>query len=202
MSELSRLLRSVTLILSRIRSMIMAARAIQLDFLHPTGRGARIGPWLLIAGALAAFAAVSYQRHLGREVLARETHLSEMRGMANRAMPAISPQESDTPEVREQIKKANAVLQQMNVPWSELFAAIESAENGDVALLAVQPDPRNRSVLVGGQARSLPAALSYMERLERTKRLRDVVLMSHEIKSKEPGQPVSFVLSGAWREPR
>jgi hypothetical protein len=180
----------------------MAIRQVSLDFLHPTGRGARIGPWLLVAGALAALAAVSYQRYLTREVVTREAQLAEMRGMANRAMPAISPQESDTPEMREQIKKANAVLQQMNVPWGDLFAAIESAENDNVALLAVQPDPRSRSVMLGGQARDLPAALNYIERLERTGRLRDVVLMSHEIKTKEPGQPVAFVASGAWQEPK
>ena len=180
----------------------MALRTVELDFLHPTGRGARIGPWLLVAGALAALAAVSYQRHLAREVVTREGQLSEMRGMANRALPAISPQESDTPEVREQIKKANVVLEQMNVPWGDLFAAVESAENGDVALLAVQPDPRSRNVMLGGQARNLPAALTYMERLERTGRLRDVVLMSHEIKTTDPDRPVAFVMSGAWRERR
>lgn len=180
----------------------MALRAIQLDFLHPAGRGSRLGPWLLLAGALAALAAVSYQRQLGREVVAREAQLSELRGMASRSAPALSTQESDTPEVRDQIKKANVVLQQMNVPWGELFAAIESAENGNVALLAVQPDARSRSVLVGGEARNLPAALAYLARLERTGRLRDVVLMSHELKTKEPGQPVAFTLSAAWQEVR
>jgi transcriptional regulator with XRE-family HTH domain len=180
----------------------MAGRAIQLDFLHPTGRGSRIGPWLLIAGAVLALAAVAYQRHLSREVVEREAQLAELRGMATRSAPALSEREADTPEVREQIKKANAVLQQMNVPWSELFAAIESAEENNVALLAVQPDPRSRTVLLGGEARNLPAVLGYMERLEHTKRLRDVVLVSHEVKAKEPGQPIAFALTAAWVEGR
>jgi len=178
----------------------MAVRAIQLDFLQPSGRGARVGPWLLIAGALAAVAAVSYQSHLASEVTARETRLTALRAMTGRSLPAISEQDSDVPAVRDQIKKANAVLRLMNVPWGELFAAIESAEDGNVALLAVQPDPRSRSVLLGGEARSLPAVFAYMERLERTKRLHDVVLMSHELKSKEPGQPIAFTLSAGWRE--
>ncbi len=89
---------------------------------------------------MAAVAAMSYQSHLAREVAAREARLATLRGIASRSLPAISERDSDTPEVREQIKKANAVLQLMNVPWGELFAAIESAENGNVALLAVQPD--------------------------------------------------------------
>jgi hypothetical protein len=135
-------------------------------------------------------------------VVVLEARLAEMRSMASRSAPALSEREADTPEVRDQIKKANAVLQQMNVPWSELFAAIESAENGQIALLAVQPDARSHSVLMAGEAKDLPTALAYLERLERTKRLRDVVLMTHEVKSKEPGQPVAFTLSAAWREGR
>jgi hypothetical protein len=181
---------------------MMVLRAIGLDFLYPAGRGSRLGPWLLAAGALAGLAGVSYQRHLGHQVLAREAQLSELRGMASRSAPALAAQESDTPEVREQIKKANAVLEQMNVPWGELFAAIESAGNGNVALLAVQPDARSRTLLVSGEARDLPGALAYLGRLERTGRLRDVVLMSHEVKTKDSGQPVAFTLSAGWKESR
>jgi hypothetical protein len=178
----------------------MALRAIALDFLHPAGRGSRLGPWLLLAGVLAALAAVSYQRHLAREVVVREARVAELRGMATRSLPALATQDADTPEMRDQVKKANGVLQQMNIPWGELFSAIESAENGSVALLAVQPDPRGRNVLVGGEARDLPAVLGYLGRLEHTGRLRDVVLMSHEIKTNEPGQPVAFTLIAAWKE--
>jgi transcriptional regulator with XRE-family HTH domain len=180
----------------------MSVRAVQLDFLHPAGRGSRLGPLLLVIGAIVALAALSYQRHLAQEVLAREAHISDMRGMASRSAPALSERESDTPEVREQIKKANAVLQQMNVPWGELFAAIEAAEGSNIALLAVQPDPRSRTLLLGGEASNLPAVLGYMERLEHTKRLRDVVLVTHELRSKEPGQPVAFALNAAWVESR
>ena len=178
----------------------MTMRAVQLDFLLPTGRGSRAGPWLLVAGVLAAVAAASYQNHLTHEAAAREARLATLRGIASRSLPVISERSSETPEVRDQIKKANGVLRLMNVPWGELFAAIESAENGDVALLAVQPDTRSRSVLIGGEGRSLPAVLTYMGRLERTKRLHGVVLLSHEVKDKEPGQPIAFTLSAAWQE--
>jgi hypothetical protein len=177
-------------------------RTLQLDFLQPTGRRSRLGPWLLLVGAIAAVAAMAYQNHLAGEVAARDARLTALRGIASRSLPSLSGQDSDTPEMRDQIKKANAVLQIMNVPWGELFAAVESAEDGSVALLAVQPDSRSRSVLIGGQARSLPAVFAYMGRLERTNRLRDVVMVNHELKSKEPGQPVDFTLSAGWREER
>jgi hypothetical protein len=180
----------------------MALHEIQLDFMHPAGRPSRFGPLLLVVGVVAVLAALSYQRGVGRELVVREARLAELRGMANRTLPALAERESDTPEARSEIQKANAVLQQLNVPWGELFAAVESAEGGDVALLAVQPDPRSRSVVIGGVARNLPAVFAYMSRLEQTKRLREVVLSSHEVKSKEPGQPVTFALSATWDEVR
>jgi hypothetical protein len=173
---------------------------VELDFLHAGGRPSRLGSWLLIAGLAAGALAVLEQRHLGSQLQAREAQLEEIRSMSRRTRPAIEMRESDSPAVREQIKKANAVLAQMNVPWGELFAAIESADEGGVALLQVQPDARSRTVLMGGSARDLPAVLAYMTRLEATARLKDVVLMSHEIKLKEPGTPVTFQLLARWVE--
>jgi hypothetical protein len=175
---------------------------VELDFLHAGGRPSRLGPWLLAAGLAVGALAVLEQRHLASQLQAREAQLEEIRSMSRRARPAIETQESDSPQVREQIKKANAVLAEMNVPWGELFEAIESADEGGVALLQVQPDARSRTVLMGGSARDLPTVLSYMTRLERTARLKDVVLMSHELKVKEPGAPVAFQLLARWVEGR
>jgi len=178
----------------------MALQTIHLDFTQPGGRASRFGPLLLVLGVVALLMGLSYQRDVGREILQREARLTELRGMVNKTLPALAAQESDTPEVRSEVQKANAVLQQLSVPWSDLFTAVESAENADVALLAVQPDPRSRNVIIGGIGRSLPAVFAYMDRLEHTQYLRDVVLSSHEIKTKEPGQPVTFALSATWQE--
>jgi Tfp pilus assembly protein PilN len=174
--------------------------AIGLDFVHPGGGAGRLAPALMIAGVLTALAVLEHQRVLGQAAQERIAQVEEMRSMSRRAMPSIAGQDSDTPEVREQIQKANAVLAQMNVPWDELFAAVETAQDGSVGLLAIQPDARARSVAIAGAARSLPALLAYMRRLQGSGRLRDVVLASHEIKVKEAGQPVDFVLNARWVE--
>jgi hypothetical protein len=153
--------------------------------LHPAGRGSRLGPWLPLAGVLAALAAVSYQRHLGGEVAAREAQLSEMR-VASRSAPALSTQESDTPGCAIKSKKANGVLQRMNVPWGELCCHRVGREwqyrAAGGATGRTQPQRAG-----GGEARDLPAALAYLARLERTGRLRDVVLMTHEVKDQAAG---------------
>jgi Tfp pilus assembly protein PilN len=174
--------------------------AIGLDFVRPGGGTGRFGPLLLIAGAVSALAVLEHQRVLARAVQEGAAEVEEMHSMSRRAMPSIAGRDSDTPEVRQQIQKANAVLAQMNVPWGELFAAVETAQDGSVGLLAIQPDARARNVAIGGEARSLPAVLAYMGRLQGSERLRDVVLASHEIKLKEPGQPVEFVLNARWVE--
>lgn len=173
---------------------------IGLDFVRPSGGVARIAAVLLVAGVLSALAVLEEQRGASREARDREARLEEMRNMSRRTMPAIEAEEADTPEVRDQVKKANAVLAQMNVPWGELFAAVEMAQDDNVGLLAVQPDARARSVTIGGEARTLQALFAYMTRLERNERLRDVVLTSHEVKIKDPGQPVDFVLTARWVE--
>jgi hypothetical protein len=174
--------------------------SVDLDFLRTGRQMSRLAPWLLVAGIVAGALALLEQRHLAAELRAREAQIEEIRSMSRRTRPALETQESDSPEMREQIKKANVVLGQINVPWSELFEAIESADEGNVALLQVQPDPRSRTVLMGGAARNLSAVLAYMTRLEHTERLRDVVLVSHEIKLKEPGAPVEFQLLAKWAE--
>jgi hypothetical protein len=176
--------------------------AIELDFVRPGGGTARSAPLLLALGLLCAAGVLTYQRVLVRQAGERTGQLEEMRSMARRASPALAGKEGDSPEVREQIKRANAVLAQMNVPWGELFAAVETAQDDSVGLLGVQPDPNAGQIIISGQARTLPALLSYMERLQQSERLREVVLNSHEVKPNEPGQPVEFVLAARWVEAR
>ena len=178
----------------------MVGPRAHLDFLHPSGRGSRFGPLLLAAGILALIGAASYQRQVAERVAASEQRIEEVRAMAQRSRPALQAEEADTPEVREQIKQANTVLQQMNMPWGELFTAVEAAQDADVALLRVQPDARNQTIMLAGEARGLTAVLGYMGRLESSERLLDVVLVSHELKADEPGQPVAFVLQAQWEE--
>ena len=176
--------------------------AIGLDFVRPAARASRLAPLLLLAGAVLAIVVAEGHRQASSAVQARQERLDELQRMSRRSLPAIEGRASDSPEMREQIKRANVVLAQMNVPWSELFAAVESAQDGSIAVLSVQPDPREQSIVLGGMARGLESVLAYMSRLEQTQRLVDVVLASHEVKVKEPGQPVEFALTARWVELR
>jgi hypothetical protein len=176
--------------------------AIGLDFVRSAARTSRLAPMVLLIGAAAALLVGEGHRLAASEVRVRQERLDELQRMSRRSQPAMEGKETDTPLMRDQIKRANAVLAQLNVPWGELFTAVESAQNENVAVLGVQPDPRDRVITLGGVARDLDSVLGYMSRLERTHRLVDVVLASHEVKVKEPGQPVAFELVARWVESR
>jgi hypothetical protein len=175
--------------------------AMELDFARRGGSVSRFGVLLLVTGVIAAGGTIVAQRSISGEVAARETELEQLRSLSRRSLAAIDAREADSPELRDQIKRANEVLAQLNLPWASVFAAVESAQDPSVALLAVVPDPRARTVQIIGQGRDLAAILNYMRRLQDA-RLQDVVLATHEAKLKEPGQPVEFTLLARWMDRR
>lgn len=179
----------------------MRSAPMTLDFIRRGGSLARLGSWLLVLGLVAVGVSLLMEREAADALSAREAEVDQLRSIARRASPALSERASDSPEIREQIKRANDVLAQMNIPWGDLFAAVESAQDPTVSLLAVSPDIRTRTVQIAGQGRDLPAVLAYMERLQATK-LQDVVLATHEAKVREPGQPVEFTVLARWMEAR
>ncbi len=176
--------------------------AIALDFARPAALTGRLGPLLLLAGALALLAAGLHYRSVAAGLRAHEARVNQMRDLVRRTLPSLDAAATASPEMRDQVRKANEVLAQINVPWGGLFTAIESAQEKDVALLAVQPDARARSVTIVGQAQEMKDVLAYMGRLEAGDRLREVVLIGHEIKVKEASQPTEFTLSARWQEGR
>jgi len=174
--------------------------AIALDFAGPASPLGRFAPVLLLAGALGLAAAGLHYRTLAGELREREARVTQLRELTQRSLPALSAEANASPEAREQVRKANEVLAQINVPWGALFAAIEGAQQKDIALLAVQPDARGRSVAISGRAQDMKDVLAYMGRLEAGGRLREVVLTEHEVKLEEPAQPTQFSLSARWVE--
>jgi len=175
---------------------------IALDFVRLSSRIGRLAPVLLVAGAASLAAAAVHYRSVAEALDSRAARVSELRELTRRALPALDDSAAATPEAREQLRKANEVLGQINVPWGELFSAIEAAQEKEVALLSVQPDARTRSVAISGQAGDMTDVLAYMIRLERGGRLREVVLTGHEIKVNDPGQATEFTLDARWVEPK
>jgi hypothetical protein len=88
------------------------------------------------------------------------------------------------------------------VPWSSLLAELEAASQdveSTVSLLEVEPDPAKHVVRITAEARTLPDALAYLERLQKSTMLRYPMLESHELRKDDPQRPVRVKLSAEWR---
>lgn len=102
----------------------------------------------------------------------------------------------------EEVAAVRETVERLGTPWGRLFAALESAASDQVALLGIEPDPKNGTVVISGDSRDYLAALSYVLNLSRADALTRVQLVRHEAKANEPRAPISFAVSAAWSEAR
>jgi Tfp pilus assembly protein PilN len=161
---------------------------LELDFVA-TPRS----PWaarlvLLVSLAVAgdmAFTFVSFNRANS----ALETRLAEL---GPKALQAAKPVSSD------ELAAARDTAQRLSLPWSKLFAALEGAASDQVALLAIEPDPRAGTVSISGDSKDYLAALTYVLNLSRADSLSHVTLVRHETKQNDPQRPVAFTVSASW----
>ncbi len=108
----------------------------------------------------------------------------------------------DAEQRAREVTKANEVLRRITLPWDELFAAIESAAPGQVALLTMEPDAEKRVLKISGEAKHVAAMLDYIRLLERRPMFHTVTLSNHQVQVTDPQRPVHFSLVAAWRETR
>ena len=88
-------------------------------------------------------------------------------------------------------------VERIGLPWNELFVALESAANDQVALTVIEPDAAKGTVTISADGKDYLAALSYVSNLGRVEGLGRVQLVRHEAKAGDNG-PVSFAVSAAW----
>lgn len=162
---------------------------LQLDFAARSRRSPWAGALLFaVALAVAGDAAWSYL-HARRTFAQAETLLARAHPRkASRAVPA------------EEVAVARDTVQRLTLPWPGLFGALESAASEDVALLAIEPDPRAGRVTISGDSKDYLAALTYVLNLSRSQALSGVELVRHEVKQNDPRHPVAFSVSAAWKE--
>ena len=94
----------------------------------------------------------------------------------------------------DEIAAARDAAARLSLPWLELLAALESAANGEVALLSVEPDAKARTVLIVADSMDFAAALAYVKGLGASGTLTRVHLLRHERK----GNAVQFSVSASW----
>jgi len=165
---------------------------IELDFAGPVRRSRKMGGALCAAGILAC-AALGYDF---------QERLDERDSVEARIGALTRPHRSARPVDARSVAAAAAIEKQLWVPWSSLLAELESASqdvSSTVSLLEVEPDAAKHLVRITAEARTLPDALAYLERLQKSPVLRYPMLDSHELRKDDPEHPIRVKLSAEWR---
>jgi hypothetical protein len=165
---------------------------IRLDFAVGAHTSRAAGLALLIAGVVAVVM-------LGSAFNAKIAERNRL-DAALEAMPKAHRKAVVTdPKVAAELA---VVERELSVPWTPLLNELEVASHDladTVSVLEISPDPAKHVVKITAEARSLPDALAYLERLQKSPLLRYPMLESHERKKDDPEHPVRVKLSAEWR---
>ena len=169
-------------------------RIVPLDFAVPVRRSTAAGLLLCLAG-IAAATAVGVEF---RGAIAERARLDE-------AIDAIADQRRvpiDTAGRAAAETEFAKMSRELAIPWTKLLTELEAASNdmaSQVSLLHVEPDADKHVVRITAEVRSLPDALAYLERLQRSPVLRYPMLESHERRKDDPEHAVRIKIAAEWR---
>lgn len=168
-------------------------RDLSLDFLPR--RPGLLPVVLLLAGGVLAVDAGFDLKALGRQQddLAAQVQQAERR--ADRLARAGKPDAAALNA--EQDKALRQAAAAIAIDWEALYRHIDRATQEDVALLTIVPNVAGKSLQISGEARNLPAVLSFVEALRRPP-LTEAILLSHQTKSEDGQRPVVFEISATW----
>jgi hypothetical protein len=176
-------------------------RALRLDFAAPSWPAllhrTRPAAWALcLLGAVlllgAAAAAWNQQRQ-------RERWDAELAGaLARAARPVAAAQATAPPVTAAQALATNAIVLQLNLPWRDLHDAVAAATPATIALVALEPDARRRSLRITAEAKDADAMIAYVEELKKQEIFQGIMLARHEISESDPNRPVRFQLDAQW----
>jgi len=167
-------------------------RALSLNFERELP-GGKLGYGLLVAGGLALVLVVAAQATLYQE-LERQA-VAPPAARAKRDGPVLPPGVASEAEA---LAGALAVVSHLAGPGERLFVTLEAIDGPDVALLALTPETRKRSLRILAEARDVDAMLSYLRVLEQSRAFTQVVLVEHEIQDSDPQRPLRFGLTASW----
>ena len=157
---------------------------LELDFV----RRRRGSPW---AGRVLLAVGLGFAGDVGLSYVKARNAVVDAEARIGRASGQFQPARKVAPE---EVAAARETVQRLALPWDELFTSLESAASEDVALLAIEPDPKSGTVVITGDSKDYLAALTYVLNLSRTEGLSRVQLVRHEAKQ----NAVGFSVSAKW----
>ncbi len=101
---------------------------------------------------------------------------------------------------QEQVLAVNQTIARLNIPWTDLFDALEKSSSDKVALLQVSPNIQKASVQAVAETKNADDMIAYIEALKQQKLFTAVVLEKHEINEQDPNKPYRFQFEAQWHE--
>ncbi|MEH6437220.1 PilN domain-containing protein [Massilia sp. DD77] len=118
------------------------------------------------------------------------------RASAAAPAPAAAQRKIAVPE--QQANAVNDAVLQLNLPWRELYDAVRAATPASVALLALEPDAKRRTLRLTAEAKNSDDMFAYIGKLQEQAWFTSVVLTRHEVAEQDPNRPLRFQLSAQW----
>ena len=180
-------------------------KRVRIDFAAPSLRRTLFHTtplaWTLLGAGLCLALALAWQ---GERYLAEERAFeAELAAQARRApvVPAVQRAARAPAVSAAQANAVNAAIAQLNLPWRDLAAALADATPASIALLALEPDAKRRTLRISAEARNSDDMLAYITRLQAEEWFTSVVLMRHEVMQEDPNRPLRFQVSVQWGTP-
>ena len=171
----------------------MSRPRIELDFARRRRRVSRRGAALFALGIASTVLVLSQYQSERTQRAILELRVADL---------GASRAERKPDKAAERVAmESRAALAELTMPWSRLLQELEraSAESeGRVAVLSVEPDRDKHQLRVTAEARTLPIALAYVERLQTSDALRYPMLENHEVQTRDPEKPVRFQIRADW----
>ncbi|HYN53165.1 MAG TPA: hypothetical protein VES38_00480 [Methylotenera sp.] len=98
-----------------------------------------------------------------------------------------------------EIKQLEETVNSLTMPWNALLSQIEQSNQADIALLSLQPSTKKQMILLAGEAKNLPAVLSYIKQLEAQPMLAEVYLQKHSTNEGNVSKPIVFTIFAKWQ---
>ncbi|HEY8102394.1 MAG TPA: PilN domain-containing protein [Burkholderiaceae bacterium] len=97
-----------------------------------------------------------------------------------------------------QASAAINAIGQLNLPWRDVWDAIEAATPTSVALLSIEPDAKKQIVKGMAEAKTSYDMLAYIEQLKKQEFFDRVILTKHEINEQDANKPYRFQFEAQW----
>jgi len=148
-------------------------------------------------------AALGYSQYLSvrKHNASIENELSQLAVTSQKLNAAQQSSTLSSAELEAEGRRAREVASLLLLPWRDLFSALESASQNDVALLGIEPDHRKHQIRITAEAKNFDILVGYLKRLGEAPQLKFVRLLRYEIREDDPQHPLRFTIEASWRLP-